>query len=345
MGEIITIGLDLAKSVFQVHGVDVAGAVAVRRQLRRAEVLKYFGGLAPCLVGMEACGSAHYWARQLGALGHEIRLLPPAHVKPYVKRGRKNDAADAAAICEAVTRPHLRSVPVKSAESQAVLLLHRTRDLLVRQRTMLICALRSHLAEFGVIAGQGKGNFAKLVGRLDSAEGEALPELARTALRLLVAQIDDAGEKIEALEKIIVARHRSDEASRRLASIPGIGPITASAIAAAVPDASVFKSGRQFAAWLGLVPGQNSTGGKERLGRITKAGDRYLRRLLVIGATGLIRYKRKNVPGGLDWVTRLLAKKPVRLVTVALANKMARIAWAILCRGETYREAAPPAVA
>jgi len=305
--------------------------------VRRGELLKYFGSLPPCLIGMEACGSAHYWARQMGALGHQVRLLPPAHVKPYVKRGKKNDAADAAAICEAVTRPQMRSVPVKSEANQAVLLLHRSRDLLVRQRTMLICAFRSHLAEFGVIAGQGKGNFAKLVAGLDQ---QALPAPALVALRLLAAQIDDARAKVDALEDEIVAQHRREDASRRLASIPGIGPIIASAIAASVPDASVFKSGRQFAAWLGLVPRQNSTGGKERLGGITKAGDRYLRRLLVIGATGLIRYKRKTIPGGLAWVSALLVKKPVRLVTVALANKMARIAWAVLCRNEVYREAA-----
>jgi transposase len=340
MVEITTIGLDIAKTVFQVHGVGAAGQVAVRRQLRRAEVVTFFSGLPPCLVGMEACGSAHYWARQVVALGHAVRLLPPAHVKPYVKRGKKNDAADAAAICEAVGRPQMRAVPVKSAESQGVLLLHRARDLLVRQRTMLICALRSHLAEFGVVAGQGKGNFAKLVARLEAVEGAALPALARAALRLIAAQIDDGNAKIEVLEKAIVTQHRRDEASRRLATIPGIGPIIASAIASAVPDAAAFKSGRQFAAWLGLVPAQHSTGGKARLGGITKAGDRYLRRLLVIGATGLIRYKRANVPGGLPWVVGLLARKPVRLVTVALANKMARIAWAVLCRGEVYREAA-----
>jgi transposase len=340
MVEIITIGLDIAKNVFQVHGIDGAGEVALRRQLRRAQVVTFFGKLPRCLVGMEACGSAHYWARQVGALGHEVRLLPPVHVKPYVKRGRKNDAADAAAICEAVSRPHMQAVPVRSAENQAVLLLHRTRDLLVRQRTMLICALRSHLAEFGVIAGQGKGNFAKLVAQLVSEEGEALPDLARSALQSIAAQIADGDTKIAALEKQIVAWHRHDPASRRLASIPGIGPITASAITATVPDASIFKSGRQFSAWLGIVPGQNSTGGKERLGRITKTGNRYIRRLLVIGATGHIRYRRKNVLGGLTWLTGLLARKPARLVTVALANKMARIAWAVLCRGETYREAA-----
>jgi transposase len=344
MDEIITIGLDIAKSVFQVHGVAASGAVVLRRQLRRGDVVNFFAGLPPCLVAMEACGSGHYWARQVAALGHQVRLLPPAHVKPYVKRGKKNDAADAAAICEAVSRPHLQAVPVRSAENQAVLLLHRTRDLLVRQRTMLICALRSHLGEFGIVAAQGKGGLARLRESLYGAAGEAVPEAvpepALAALKLIAAQIEDAGEKIAAIEKTIVARHRTCERSRRLATIPGIGPVIASAIAAAVPDAAAFNSGRQFAAWLGLVPGQNSTGGKQRLGRITKTGDRYLRRLLVIGATGLIRYRRNNVPGGLDWLTGLLARKPVRLVTVALANKMARIAWAVLGRGEVYREAA-----
>ncbi len=340
MVEISTIGLDIAKAVFQVHGVDEAGSVVVRRQLRRGEVLKFFSGLAPCVVGMEACGSRHYWARQVAALGHRVRLLPPAQVKPYVKRGKKNDAADAAAICEAASRPHLQAVPVRSAENQAVLLLHRTRDLLVRQRTMLICAVRSHLAEFGVVAGQGKGNFTKLVERLESEEGEALPALARLALGSLTAQIADQEARIDVLEKEIVAWHRSDPASRRLASIPGIGPITASAIAATVPDLSIFKSGRQFSGWLGIVPGQNSSGGKQRLGRITKTGNRYIRRLLVIGATGLIRYRRTNIPGGAHWVNQLLARKPARLVTVALANKMARIAWAVLCRGQIYRQAA-----
>ena len=338
MVEVSTIGLDIAKSVFQVHGVDGNGAVVVRRQLRRAELLKFFGSLSHCTVGLEACATSHHWARQIAALGHTVRLLPPAHVKPYVKRGKKNDAADAAAICEAVTRPHMRTVPIKTEVQQAVLLLHRARDLLVRQRTMLICALRSHLAEFGITAGQGRGNFAKLKAQLASEGEGSVPELARSTLRVIAAQIDDADAKIDALEKEIVARHRRDEAGLRLATIPGIGPIIASALAASVPDASTFKSGRQFAAWLGLVPRQNSTGGKDRLGGITKAGDRYLRRLLVVGATGLIRYKRKNIPGGIEWVAKLLARKPVRLVTVALANKMARIAWAILSRGEIYRD-------
>jgi transposase len=337
MEQTITIGLDLAKHVFQVHGVDAAGKVTLRRQLRRGELLDFFAEAPACVVGLEACGSAHHWARQIAALGHEVRLLPPARVKPYVKPGRKNDAADAAAICEAASRPHMRFVPVKSAEQQGMLLLHRARDLLVRQRTMLINALRGHLAEFGQIAGQGQGNFARLRAGLEAEAGDALPEPARLALRLLAGQIDDADAKIAALEKQIAARHRQDEASLRLASIPGIGPIIASALAAAVSDAGAFASGRQLAAWLGLVPRQHSTGGKQRLGSITKAGDRYLRRLLVIGATGLIRYRRANVPGGLAWLQAMLARKPVRVVIVALANKMARIAWAILARGGSYR--------
>lgn len=353
MGEVITVGLDLAKSVFQAHGVDAAGDVVVRRQLRRGEVLRFFAGLAPCVVALEACGSAHYWARQIGALGHEVRLLPPAHVKPYVKRGRKNDAADAAALAEAVRRPQMRSVPVKSTASQAVVVLHRTRDLLVRQRTIacpwheqgLICALRSHLAEFGIIAAQGKSGFAKLRASLEETADDAVPAPALAALKLIAGQIDDAAARIAALEKTIVARHRNDAASRRLATIPGIGPITASALTAGVAQPAVFRSGRQFAAWLGLVPSQSSTGGKQRLGRITKTGDRYLRRLLVIGATGLIRYQRQNVPGGAAWLKALLARKPARLVSVALANKMARIAWAVMSRGEVYREVPVPGAA
>lgn len=341
MDKIITIGLDIAKNVFQVHGVDATGAVVVRRQLRRSEVLGFFGKVAPCLVGLEACATAHYWARRIAALGHEVRLLPPVRVKPYVKLGKKNDAADAAAIAEAVTRPHMRFVAVKTADQQAALTLHRARDLLVGQRTMLICAIRAHLAEFGIVAAQGKGPFAKLLAQLRSEEGCGLPAAALATLRLLAEQIDDGNARIDVLEREIVARHKADEVGRNLATIPGIGPIIASALAAAVPNAAMFKSGRQFAAWLGLVPRQNSSGGKERLGGITKAGDRYLRRLLVIGATGLIRYKRNNVPGGLAWVTKLLGKKPVRLVTVALANKMARIAWAVMTSGKVYREPQP----
>ena len=340
MDQAITLGVDVAKHVFQVHGVDASGTIVVRRQLKRTDFLSFFRKLGPCLIGMEACGSAHYWARELSALGHDVRLIAPIAVKPYVKRGKKNDAVDAAAICEAVGRPHMRFVPIKSAEQQGILMLHRARDLLVRQRTSQIVALRGHLAEYGLIAGQGKGNFARLRTRL-TAENEAFPPSARFALRALAEQIDDTDAKITALDKEILRLHQTGDVNKRLASIPGVGPIIASVVAATVPDASVFDSGRQFAAWLGLVPRQNSTGGKERLGHITKTGDRYIRRLLVIGATCLIRFKRQNIPGGLVWLTNGLAKKPVRLVSVALANKMARIVWAILRYGGTYRAVEP----
>lgn len=336
--EVCIVGLDLAKSVFQVHGTDAAGQVLLRRQLRRAEVSKFFSELPRCLVGMEACATSHHWARLVAGFGHEVRLLPPAQVKPYVKRGKKNDAADAAAIAEAVTRPHMRLVPIKTIDQQAMLMLHRSRELLVRQRTMLINALRAHLAEFGLIAGPGRNKITALIAMLhDDAVG--LPAAARMALAALAEQIDGTDQRLEALEKQIVADHRACEASRNLATIPGIGPITASAIVASVPDPSVFQSGRHFAAWLGLVPRQNSSGGKDRLGRITKMGDAYIRRLLVIGATGQVRHAGKRKPT--DWLARLLLRKPVRVATVALANKMARMAWAILSRGEVYRETWP----
>jgi len=263
---IVTIGLDLAKLVFQVHGVDEAGKAVIRRQLRRVEIEAFFQSLPPCLVAMEACGSAHHWARRISALGHEVRLIAPTRVKAYVQRGKKNDANDAAAIAEAVTRPHMTFVPVKSAEQQGVLMLHRTRDLLVRQRTQSINALRGHLAEFGIVAAQGWRKVRELIDGLDNAE---IPAQARIALQKIAEQIDACGKGVDALEKQIVAWHKTDEASRNLATIPGIGPITASALAASVVDPKSFKSGRQLAAWLGLVPRQNSTGGKDRLGRIT----------------------------------------------------------------------------
>ena len=335
---IVTIGLDLAKLVFQVHGVDDTGQAVVRRQLRRAEVETFFQKLPPCLVGMEACGSAHHWARRISALGHEVRLIAPTRVKAYVQRGKKNDANDAAAIAEAVTRPHMTFVPSKSEGQQGVLMLHRSRDLLVRQRTMLINALRGHLAEFGIVAAQGACKIKALIDGLDSA---AIPGLARAALRQLAVQIDACSQGVEALEGQIVAWHKTNEASRNLATIPGIGPITASALAASVPDPSVFKCGRKLAAWLGLVPRQNSTGGKDRLSGITKAGDSYLRRLLVLGATSVIRTTRDKAPGQGEWLKTLLGRKSPRLASVALANKMARIAWAVLTRGEVYREAYP----
>ena len=331
-----TIGIDLAKSVFQVHGVDANGQVIVRKKLRRAEVLKFFGGIAPCLVGMEACATAHHWARKLGELGHDVRLMAPSYVKAYLRR-QKNDAADAEAICEAVTRPTMRFVPVKSAERQGVLVLHRTRELLVRQRTMLINALRGHCAEFGMIAPLGAYRAADLVEQVREAEAIVLPDLARSALLMLADQLKALAAQIHALDRQLLIWHRQDEASQRLATIPGVGIITATALAASVTDPGLFRSGREFAAFLGLVPRQNSSGGKDRLGRISKMGDGYLRKLLVVGATSVIRRAGDNASATGAWVRSLMARKPNRVVTVAMANKTARIAWAVLARGEVYR--------
>src|SRR5438270_10128978 len=310
MEQITTIGLDLAKNVFQVHGVDVAGKVLVRKQLRRAEALRFFAALPPCLVGMEACGTAHHWARELTKLGHTVRLMPPAYVKPYVKRG-KTDAADAAAIAEAVTRPTMRFVAVKTVEQQSVLMLHKVRELLVRQRTMLINALRGHLAEFGIVAARGRGGVTAVITALHEAQ-DGLPDLARQVLHGLIDQMRVIAAEIAKAEKRIMAWHRASEASQRLATIPGIGPITASAIAAAVPDATLFRSGRQFAAWLGLTPRTHSSGGRSD-SSVTKQGDGYIRRLLVIGATAVIRLARQD-NASKAWAAKLLERKSARLV-------------------------------
>jgi len=333
--QVTTIGFDLAKSVFQVHGVDAEGKVVVTKALRRGQVLPYFGKLAPCLVGMEACSTAHHWARELTKLGHSVRLMPPAYVKPYVRRG-KNDAADAAAICEAVTRPSMRFVPVKTVEQQAALMAHRGRDLLIRQRTQIINALRGHLAELGLVAAQGREGVAALIGLVEADGAQVLPASVRAALSPLIGQLKVLQQKIGALEKTIHAQHRASEASRRLETIPGIGVIGATAIAATITDPSVFRSGRDLAAWIGLVPRQNSSGGKERLGGISKQGDRYLRRLFVVGAVAVLKQARRN-PGKHPWLIQLLDRRPAKVVIVALANKMARIAWAVLSRGENYR--------
>lgn len=332
----ITIGIDLAKSVFQIHGVDAEGAVTVRKKLRRAEVLKFFAALEPCLVGMEACATAHFWARKLLALGHDVRLMPQSYVKAYLRR-QKNDAADAEAICEAVTRPSMRCVPVKSADQQGVLVLHRTRDLLVRQRTMLINAIRGHCAEFGMIAPQGARRSAELIEQVRAADASTLPDIARSTLLMLAGQLDALAIQIHSLERQLMIWHRQDETSQRLATIPGIGIITATALAASVTDPRLFRSGREFAAFLGLVPRQNSSGGKDRLGRISKRGDGYLRKLLVVGATSVIRRSGDNASATGAWVRSLMERKPSRVVTVAMANKTARIAWAVLARGEAYR--------
>jgi transposase len=341
--QITTIGLDLAKSVFQIHGVDASGKVAVVKQLRRGQVTAFFAKLPRCLVGMEACSTAHHWARELTKLGHDVRLMPPAYVKPYVRRG-KNDAADAAAICEAVTRPSMRFVPVKSIEQQAALMAHRSRDLLIRQRTQLINALRGHLAELGLVAAQGREGVATLIGLVTAREKQALPAAVRVALMPLIDQLQALQQQIGALEKAIHAQHRACEASQRLETIPGIGIIGATAIAATITDPGAFRSGRDLAAWIGLVPRQNSSGGKERLGGISKQGDRYLRKLFVVGASAVLKHARAH-PDKHPWLIQLLARRPAKVAIVALANKMARIAWAVLTRGETYRAPVPAASA
>lgn len=341
---ISTIGLDVAKNTFQVHGVDQGGNTVLRKRLRRKDVLAFFAELPPCLVGIEACGTAHYWAREIRDRGHDARLIPAAYVKPYVKRN-KNDAADAEAICEAVGRPTTRFVPIKGAEQQSVLMLHRTRDLLVRQRTMLVNALRGHLAEYGIVTAQGIGNVQRLFEVLAQGNEALIPVLARRALLSIVDQLQQLSQQIRALELEIMAWHKTNEPSQRLATIPGVGPITATAIVASVGDPSQFRSGRHFAAWLGLVPRQNSSGDKERLGRISKRGDKYIRRLLVVGATIVIRHARAKPSHRTGWINQLLARRSARLVSVALANKMARIAWVILARGEIYRAPAMVAAA
>ena len=335
--QVTTIGLDLAKRVFQVHGVDAAGKPSVRRKLQRSEVVAFFASLSPCLVGIEACATAHHWARLIGAAGHDVRLIPPAYVKPYVRRS-KTDAADAEAICEAVGRPSMRFVPVKSTAQQAELLHHRARDLLVRQRTMLINALRGHLGEFGIIAPAGRHRVPDLLNRLMEADNAEVPALAREALRSLIAELHAIEQRIEAIEAVIVREHKANPVSRRLATIPGIGPITASAIAATIADPAAFKSGRDLAAWIGLTPGQNSSGGKQKLGRVSKQGDRYLRRLLTVGATSVMHRVPGKADGHSTWISALLSRRPFRLVSLAVANKMARIAWAVMTRAEDYRK-------
>lgn len=337
-----TIGIDIAKNVFQVHGVDAQGKVVLVRQLRRKQVIEVFSKLEPCLIGMEACATAHYWARELTKLGHTLRLIPPAYVKAYVRR-QKNDAADAAAICEAVARPSMRFVPVKTAEQQATLSIHRTRDLLISQRTQLMNALRAHLAELGLVADQGREGFARLVAMVkDERNLKALPTAMLQALHALIGQLAALQQQIGDLDRCIMAQHRASEVSRRLESIPGVGIIGATALAATIVDPSAFRSGRDLAAWIGLVPRQNSTGGKERLGGITKQGDRYLRRLLVAGAMAVVQHARQH-PEKRPWIAKLLARKPAKVVAIAVANKTARIAWAIMSKGGSYR--APTLVA
>ncbi|NOW46429.1 transposase [Novosphingobium sp. SG751A] len=343
--EVSTIGLDLAKNVFQVHGVDKEGTVVARKTLRRAQMLPFFAKLSPCLVGIEACGTSHHWARELQNLGHEVRLMPPAYVNPYVKRG-KNDANDAEAICEAVTRPTMRFVAIKSREQQAALSLHRVRNLLIGQRTQLVNMMRSQLAEFGIAIPVGLDRALQMARQIVDGEASVdLPPQAAHVIAMLCGLALDLHAQLRQLDLRLDALQRSDEVARRLATIPGIGPIGATALAASVADPHQFSSGRQFAAWLGLTPRQKSSGGKERLGRITKMGDKYLRQLLVIGATSMIR-RAKTKPEAVDpRIVALLARKSTRVASVAMANKMARIAWAVMTRGEIYQAAHAPVLA
>lgn len=351
------VGLDIAKSVFQIHRTDASGAVLERRQLRRGALLQYFAELAPSLIGLEACASAHHWARSLQALGHVVRLIPPSYVKPYLQR-QKNDARDSEAIAEAVSRPHMRFVPVKSIAQQSALMLHRCRELLMKQRTMTINALRGHLAELGLVSARGKDGVSRLIalvegddgsgmtaGAVDVDAGGSLDELTRSALLPLVGQLHHLRAEITGLDLKILAWHRKNKFSKLLETIPGIGVMNASAFAASIGDGSAFQSGRHLAAWLGLVPRQNSTGGKTRLGRITKKGDPYLRQLLVLGATSVLKpYGKKDrkgpVSGPYPRAGEMLERKSYRLVTVALANKLARIIWAVLRSGQPYRREA-----
>ena len=334
-----TVGLDLAKNVFQVHAINEAGEVIVRKALRRRQVMPFFSRLEPCLIGMEACGTSHFWAREIAALGHEVKLMPPAYVKPYVKRG-KTDAGDAAAICEAVTRPTMRFVAAKSPEQQAMVALLRSRDLLIRQRTQLVNTIRSQLAEFGIVLAKGIQHALKLVDRLLDGEALDIPALAARVLITLAEQVRDLQVRVGSLERELKTWSRDNQVAKRLQTIPGIGIITASALVASVTDPQQFTSGRQFAAWLGLTPRADSSGGKERLGRISKMGDQYLRRLLVTGMTSRLRWLRHH-PEAQPWAAELLQRKPAKLVAVALANKTARVAWAVMTRGEKYRAPQP----
>ena len=334
MKKFIRTAIDLGKNYFQFHGLEGEGGAPMSRKLKRSKVLEFYSQIEPCRVGMEACGSAHHWARELTAMGHEVVLIPPAYIKPYVKRG-KNDAVDAAAICEAMARPDMRFVPVKSAEQQAMLMLHKTRELLVKQRTMSVNALRGHLAEFGLVVAKGIGRVDEL---LALAQADArLPQIAKAAVTELAQHLEGLDQSIDAIDDDIARAHRKNPKSCLIDQVPGIGTLIASVVAASAPDPGVFKSGRDFAAWLGLTPRQNSSGGKEKLGAITKQGNRYIRKMLVVGATSVLRVVGKRKGALADWINALRARKPERLAAVALANKLARICWAIMTTGESFR--------
>jgi transposase len=337
MQTVATVGLDIAKSVFQVHCVDAAGQVVIRRQLKRRYVVAFFQKLPLCLIGIEACASSHYWSRELQVLGHTVRLMPAAYVKPYVKR-QKNDATDAEAICEAVTRANMRFVETKTPEQQSCLMLHRTRHLLIRQQTAMINAIRAHLAEFGIVAPVGRLGVEELLGIVADPKDRRVPEIARACLAALGAQLRILKKQILEFDRMINAWHRSNETSKRLDEIPGIGPALATALVASVANPRAFRSGRDFSAWIGLVPRQHSSGGKDKLGSISKQGDRYLRSLFTAGALAVIRYAKIHGTKHRPWLTALLARRPTKVAAIALANKIARMAWAVMAKGERYKE-------
>ncbi len=342
MNEVSIIGLDIAKHVFHAHGADASGRQVFSRRIGRGKLLDFFAAQPRCLVALEACGGAHHWARELMHLGHEVRLIPPAYVKPFVKR-QKNDAADAEAICEAALRPNMRFVAVKSEDQQASALVFRARDLLVRQRTQLINAIRGHLTEYGWVAPKGRSYMVLVGDLLEDEMGSSLPKAARAMFRVMLGMLDELDTRIAELDKEIAKRAREDEVARRLMTIPGIGPIAATAIAALAPPAQTFRRGRDFAAWLGLTPRQMSTGGKQKLGAISKMGERTLRRLLIIGSSAVVMQASRRGAAKGSWLEGMLARKPRMLVTVAQANKTARIVWALLVKNEDYK--APVAAA
>jgi len=336
MESAVTIGLDLGKSVFQVHGVDAGGAVVIQRRLTRGRLLAFFAKQPACLVGMEACAAAHHWGRELQKLGHKVRLMPPRYVKPYVKR-QKNDAADAEAICEAVTRPNMRFVEIKTCEQQGILVLHRVRLMLTRQRVQLSNAIRGHMAEYGLVAPVGRNGLQRLIAIIEDPDDGRVPAVARASLVPLVRQLGMVNDQVLENDRLVRASARSTELGHRLMEVPGVGPVLASAMVATVPDPTAFKSSRDLGAWIGLVPRQNSSGGKEKLGGITKQGDRYLRQLLVAGALAVIRYAQRHGTRR-PWLMHLLARRTPKIAAVALANKMARVIWAMMVTGERYKE-------
>lgn len=333
MNDLIRIGMDTSKSVFQLHGVDSAGQVILRRKLRRRQVLDFFRKLPPTKVGIEACGAAHYWAREIGPLGHEVKLLPPQLVKPYVPRN-KNDSRDADGLCEAMSRPRMRFVPVKTAEQQAALMLAGVRDRLVDRRTQLANSIRGYAAEFGLVAAKGHDKMEPLLARIAAAPG--VPTLAKQMFALLAAEYAQVTSRVRELDARLKVWHQQNAVSRRLEEIPGIGPVGAALMVMKVPDPGAFRSGRDFAAWMGLTPKDHSTAGKQRLGVITRAGDEALRRVLVVGATSVVQQVKKRRGHPSPWLVALVNRKPPKLAAVALANKMARIAWKLMVSGERY---------